>query len=131
MLRETCVCLQPMRPGREMTSHYVSGSGGLDAVSRKSTSGHIALNLCSTSGGICGSCSAFWCVRAVKRQRTIFQARVGPVRFLEKARRDSLRRTHVFVFGGICGTHSAFRCVWGAKHRTTIFHAQVGLVHFP
>jgi hypothetical protein len=32
-----------------------------------------------SSGGICGSCSVFRCVRATKRRRTIFHARVGLV----------------------------------------------------
>jgi hypothetical protein len=30
------------------------------------------------SGGICGSCSVFWCFHGVKCRRYIFHARVGP-----------------------------------------------------
>jgi hypothetical protein len=37
-------------------------------------------------GGICGSRSAFWCVRVVKYRRTIFHARVGTVWIPQKAR---------------------------------------------
>jgi hypothetical protein len=33
------------------------------------------------SGGICGSCSAFRCVRGTKCRLTIFLAQVGPVGF--------------------------------------------------
>jgi hypothetical protein len=43
---------------------------------------HYSELVCFVSGGICGSRSAFRCVRGVKRQPTIFHARVGPVRFL-------------------------------------------------
>jgi hypothetical protein len=49
-----------------------------------------------------------------------FPAPMGPTRFPQKARRDTLRRTCVFPSGGICGSHSAFRCVWDVKHRHTI-----------
>jgi hypothetical protein len=47
-------------------------------------------------GRICGSRSAFWCIRGVKRQHTIFHDRVGLVRFPQKAHRDRLRRIWVF-----------------------------------
>jgi hypothetical protein len=64
----------------------------------------------------------------MNHRSTIFHARVGLVRNLQKARQDPLRQTCVFASGWICGSHSAFRCVWGMKHRCTIFHARVGLV---
>jgi hypothetical protein len=51
---------------------------GTGTGSIKSTPGHVMPNLFSASGGICRSRSAFRCV---KHRRTIFYARVGPVRF--------------------------------------------------
>jgi hypothetical protein len=51
------------------------------------------------SGVICGSRSAFRCVRDMKCRRTIFYAQVGLVRIPQKAHRDRLRRTCVFSLG--------------------------------
>jgi hypothetical protein len=80
------------------------------------------------SGGICGSCSAFMCVRGMKRRCTIFHARVRPLRIPQKARWDTLRQTCVFASSGTCESRSAFWCIRGPIHRCTIFHAQVGPV---
>jgi hypothetical protein len=55
--------------------------GWLGVVSVKSVLGHVTPNLCFPSGGICGSCSAFPCVRGAKHRRTIFHAPVGSLRF--------------------------------------------------
>jgi hypothetical protein len=44
-------------------------------------------------GVIFGSRSAFWCIQGMKHQRTIFHARVGPVRFPQKAHWDTLSQT--------------------------------------
>jgi hypothetical protein len=41
--------------------HYFSCLSGPGTVSIKSAQGHITLNLCFASGGICGSRSAFLC----------------------------------------------------------------------
>jgi hypothetical protein len=139
--------------------HYFSCLGGTGTDSRKSTSRHITPNLCFGSGWICGSRSAFrcvreakrqctpnlcfglgWicgshsafrCVREAKRQCTIFHARVGRVRIVQNARWDTLRQTSIFASHGICGSHSALRCVRGVKHRRTIFLAWVGPVRIP
>jgi hypothetical protein len=64
-----------------MSMHYLFCSGGTSKDSTKSVLGHVMSNLCFASGGICGSRSAFWCVRGVKHQCTIFHTRVGPMRF--------------------------------------------------
>jgi hypothetical protein len=58
----------------------------------------------------------------MKRRGTIFLAKVGPVRILQKPCRGRLRRTCVFAFDGICGSHSAFYYIRGAKRRHTIFN---------
>jgi hypothetical protein len=66
-----------MHLGHKMSTHYFSSSGGTDTDSIKSVQGHVTLNLFFSSGGICGSCSAFQCVRGIKHRQTIFHARVG------------------------------------------------------
>jgi hypothetical protein len=48
---------------------------------KKHTRTHHARTCVFASGGICGSCSAFWCVQGTKHQHTIFHAQVGPVLF--------------------------------------------------
>jgi hypothetical protein len=47
---------------------------------KKSFKTHFAKVVFFATVGICGSQSAFRCVRGVKRQHIIFHARVGPVR---------------------------------------------------
>jgi hypothetical protein len=67
------------------------------------------------SGGICGSRSAFRCVRGVNCRCTIFHSRVVPVRIWQNPCLDTLRQTCVYASGGICGPRSAFRCLRGVK----------------
>jgi hypothetical protein len=61
----------------------------------------------------------------------LFFAHVGPVQIPEKAHRDTLRQTCIFIPGGICGSHSALLCVQGAKRPCTIFLARVGPLRIP
>jgi hypothetical protein len=70
-----------------------------------------------TSGGICGSRSAFQFVQGMKRRRSIFHARVGLVRIPQKVCRDTLRQTCFFASGGSYGSRSALHYIWGAKCR--------------
>jgi hypothetical protein len=57
-----------------------------------------------------------------------FHTWVGPLRFLQKARRDTLRQTCVFAYGGIYVSYSALQCARATKCQCTIFHARVRLV---
>jgi hypothetical protein len=111
--------------------HYFSYSCGTSRDSTKIKLGHIMSNYYFASVGIRGSCGALWCVWGTNHQCTSFFARVGSVQILEKAHRDTLRQTCIFIPGGICGSRSALRCIWGGKCRCTIFHAQLGPVGIP
>jgi hypothetical protein len=71
------------------------------------------------------------CVWGTNRQCTIFLAHVGPAQIPEKAHRDTLRQTSIFVPGGICRSRSALLCIWGVKHRRTILLARVGPLRIP
>jgi hypothetical protein len=76
-----------VRPGRETSTPDFSCSGGTGTDLTKSASGHVASNLCFAFGGICGSRSAFLCIRGTKHQNTIFHARVGTVWLAQKRSR--------------------------------------------
>jgi hypothetical protein len=117
--------------GRETSMHYFSCSRGTSRDSTKIKLGHIMSNYYFASVGIRGSCGALWCVWGTNHRCTSFFARVGSVQILEKAHRDTLRQTCIFIPGGICGSRSALRCIWGEKRRCTIFHACVGPVVIP
>jgi hypothetical protein len=73
--------------GCEASGHYFSRSGGPGAVSIKSASGHLTLNLCFC---IHWDLWVTLCIPACPTRQMsthYFRARVGPVRFLQKARR--------------------------------------------
>jgi hypothetical protein len=56
----------------------------------------VTPKLCFASGGICGSRSAFHCIRDTKQPHTIFHARLGPVQIQQKS--DGTRYAkHVFL----------------------------------
>jgi hypothetical protein len=62
-----------------------SCSGATESDLTQIAPGHVKSNLCFASGGICGSRSAFWCVRGAKHQHIIFHAQVGPIQIRQKA----------------------------------------------
>jgi hypothetical protein len=72
------------------------------------------------SGRIYGSCSAFRCVQGVKRQHTIFHARVGPVRIPQTAHRDTLCQTSGFASVGSVG-HVVRSGAFAARNDDTLF----------
>jgi hypothetical protein len=78
-------------------------------------------NCVFASDVICGSRSAFWCIRGVKHGDTIFHARVGPMWFPQKARRDTLCQT--------CFFHSA-RSVGHVVHSGVSKAQNIGTLFF-
>jgi hypothetical protein len=67
-------------PRSESSTQYFSSSAGTSTDSTKIVLDTLHRAFVFASGGICMSRSAFRCVRGVKCRRTIFHARVGPVR---------------------------------------------------
>jgi ribosomal protein S28E/S33 len=111
-----------VRPGSETSMH------GPIQILQKACRDMLCRTCFFASGGLCGSRSAFRCVRGMKHRHTIFRAQVGPVRIQQKAHQETIRQTCVFASSGSCGSHSAFRFIRGTKHRRTIFHGWVGPV---
>jgi hypothetical protein len=70
----------PVCSGCETLTHYFSCSDGTGTYSTKTRWDMLRQTCVFASCGICGSRSAFWCVRGAKRRRPIFHARVAPVR---------------------------------------------------
>jgi hypothetical protein len=60
-----------------------------------------------------------------------FSCTVGPVQIQEKAHRETLQQTCIFVPGGICGSRSALLWIRGTKCQRTIFLARVGPLWIP
>jgi hypothetical protein len=83
--------------------YYFLCSGGTSKDLTKSTSGHVTLNFCVCSGGICGSHSAFRCVRRANRRRTIFHAQVRPVGIWQKRFRTRYDELLLFLSVGSAG----------------------------
>jgi hypothetical protein len=107
--------------GCKASAHYFSFSGGTGKDMTKPLWDTLRRTCVFASGGICGSCTAFWCIQGTKLRCTIFHARVGPVRIRQKAHRDTLRQTCAFASGGICRSRSAFRCDRGCEMSTHYF----------
>jgi hypothetical protein len=100
-----------LHPGCETSTYYFSCSGGTSMDHTIACWNTLRRTCVFASGGICGSRSAFQCIWVTKHHRSIFHARVGPVRISQKVLRNTLSRTCVFASCGICGSHSAFWCV--------------------
>jgi hypothetical protein len=64
-----------VRSGHETSTH------GAQQTQQKDDRDMLRQTCVFVSVGICGSRSAFWCVRGMKCRCTIFHARLGPVLF--------------------------------------------------
>jgi hypothetical protein len=90
-----------VRLGHETSKRYLSCSGQTSSDSTKKHAWtRYAELVFSCPVGFVGSHIAFRCIQATKRRCTIFHTWVGPVWFVEKARRDTLHRTCVFASAG-------------------------------
>jgi hypothetical protein len=70
--------------------------------------------------GIYGSCSAFYCIWAIRCRRTIFHARLGLVWILQKAQWDTLCQTCVSHPVGFAG-HLVHSGTSGARNIDALF----------
>jgi hypothetical protein len=70
-----------------MLMHYFSCLGAAGAACIKTHRDTLRRTYVFASGGISGSRSAFWCIRGMKYQRTIFHPQVGSTWFQYKVRR--------------------------------------------
>jgi hypothetical protein len=68
--------------GRKMLTHNFSCSGGTGTDSTKVHQGMFCRTCVFAFDVICGSHSAFWCVRGMKHRCTLCNSRVGPIRIL-------------------------------------------------
>jgi hypothetical protein len=96
--------------------------------SETSVTGHVTVNLCFPSSGICGLRSAFRCVWGVKPQGIVFQAMVAQFGLHKKCAETWYVELVFFASGGICGSRSAFRCIQAMKCQYTISRDGVGPV---
>jgi hypothetical protein len=74
---------------------FMLGWTGTDST--KCAPGHIAPKSIFASSGICGSRSAFRCVRGTNHRCTTFYARVGPVQIQQKARGDIMMNLCFYI----------------------------------
>jgi hypothetical protein len=101
--------------------------GGTSTDSIKSALGHVMLNLCFSIWWDLWSRSAFWCVRGVKRRRTIFHDQVGRYGFHKKCIETRYSELVFLDTVGYAG-HVVNSGVRATKHGCSIFNARVGLV---
>jgi hypothetical protein len=79
-----------VHPGHETHTHFFHARVGRMWFPQKACQDTLRQTCVFVFGEICGSRSAFWCVRDVKCRCTIFYAWVGPLWFPQKARRVTL-----------------------------------------
>jgi hypothetical protein len=66
-----------VRLGHETLTHYFLCSGRPLRIPQKAHRDMLRRTCVFTSGGLCRSSSAFWCIRDAECQPTIFHAQVG------------------------------------------------------
>ncbi len=119
----------PVHPGREMSIHYFSCSGGHSVVSTKSVMGHVTLNLCVLYPvGSVGHILQFGASRARNIDALFFTLGRDHYRLHKKCAGTLYTKLMFLHPVGSCRSPSALWCIPGMKHRHTIFHARVGPV---
>jgi hypothetical protein len=109
--------------GRETSRTIFHARLGLVRIPQKAQWDTLRRTCVFALGGICGSCSAFQCVRGVKH-RGYFSCLGGTSTNCRKSAPRHVTPHLCFASGGICGSHSAFHCVRETKHQRAIFHAR-------
>jgi hypothetical protein len=106
-------------PGCETSTHYFLCSGGTCTDSMKKQWDTLCQTFDFASNGICGSRSAFQCVRGAKCHHTIFHAWDEPVWIPQKVRLNTIRRLFLHLVGS--AVHVVHSGASGAQNVDALF----------